>query len=160
MKVPEFITDVFKDPQQRGILIAGTLSILAVGLVPRVFSPGLVDAQQALKTQPQAENLLLLLSFVSAAVTILGGLVADFLRRRSVLVVSLALMAGAGVVSIFITEGVIYYAATFIAGARTRRVVAGRLQPHDEDLPGSRQGSERVRVQPRSRYGRPRIRGT
>jgi len=117
VKVPEFVTDVFKDPQQRGILIAGTLSILAVGLVPRVFSPGLVDAQQALKTQPQAENLLLLLSFGSAAVTILGGLVADFLRRRSVLVVSLALMIGGGVASIFITDGVVYYAATFIAVA-------------------------------------------
>jgi MFS family permease len=117
LKVPDFVTDVFKDPTQRGILIAGTLSILAVGLVPRVFSPGLVDAQQALKTQPQAENLLLLLTFVSAAVTILGGLVADFLRRRSVLVASLALMVGAAAVSVFITDGVIYYAATFIAVA-------------------------------------------
>jgi hypothetical protein len=51
LHVPQFVTDVFEDPGKRGVLIAGSLSILAVGLVPRVLSPGLPDAQQALKTQ-------------------------------------------------------------------------------------------------------------
>ncbi len=124
MKVPQFITDVVEDPEKKGILIAGTLSILAVGLVPRVLSPGFPDAQQALKTQPTAENLLLLLSFVTAVATILGGLVADFLRKRIVLLVSLAVMVGAAAVAMVIDDGVIFYAANFTAVAASGVVLA------------------------------------
>jgi MFS family permease len=124
VKAPQFLTDVFEDPQKRGVLIAGTLSILAVGLVPRVFSPGFPDAQQALKTQPSAENLLLLLSFVTAVATILGGLVADFLRKRIVLLASLAVMVGAAAVATVFDDGVIFYAANFTEVAASGVVLA------------------------------------
>jgi len=124
LHVPQFVTDVFADPEKRGILVAGSLSILAVGLVPRVLSPGLPDAQQALKTQPTAENLLLLLSFATAVATILGGLVTDFLRRRIVLTASLAVMIGAAVVNIVVTDGVVFYAAHITAVAASGVVLA------------------------------------
>ena len=45
IKLPTFIHEVIDDPRQRGILVAGTLAMLAVGLVPRVLSPGLPNAQ-------------------------------------------------------------------------------------------------------------------
>lgn len=124
LHVPQFVTEVFEDPENRGILVGGSLAILAVGLVPRVLSPGLPDAQQALKTQPTAENLLLLLSFATAVATILGGLVADFLRRRIVLVAGLAVMIGAAAASIIVSEGVIFYAANFTGVAASGVVLA------------------------------------
>jgi hypothetical protein len=40
------IRDIVRDPRQRGILIAGILSLFTVGLLPRVLEPGLPDAQE------------------------------------------------------------------------------------------------------------------
>ena len=65
IEIPAFIKDVIDDPRQRGILIAGVLSMFAVGLVPRILSPGLPDAQEQLRAEPEIRNLLLLASFLS-----------------------------------------------------------------------------------------------
>ena len=100
IKVPEFIHEVIDDPRQRGILIAGSLALFAVGLVPRVLSPGLPTAQEALRREPEIQNLFLLLAFASTATIILGGLVSDLFRHRALLVGGLAAMLGGAVVAI------------------------------------------------------------
>ena len=92
VKLPEFIHEVIDDPRQRGILMAGSLAMFAVGLTPRVLSPGLPTAQEALRSQPDLQNFFLLLAFAGTATIILGGLVSDVFRRRILLVGGLALM--------------------------------------------------------------------
>jgi len=124
IKLPEFIHEVFDDPRQRGILISGSLALFAVGLVPRVLSPGLPTAQEAIKTEPEIENLFLLLSFASTATIILGGLVSDLFRRRSLLVGSLAVMLGASIVSLLFPSGPAFYAANFASIAAAGVVLA------------------------------------
>ena len=112
LKVPDFIEDVIRDPQQRGILITGILALFAVGVVPRVLEPGLPTSQERLKTQPEIENLFYLLAFVSAATIILGGLVSDVFRRRSLFLGALAVQSGGALHNVFIDDGPTYYIAS------------------------------------------------
>ena len=58
LKLPEFIHEVIDDTQQPGIHIAGSLASFAVGLLPRVLSPGLPNPQEMLKAEPEVENLM------------------------------------------------------------------------------------------------------
>ena len=115
MRIPEFVHDVIDDPRQRGILVAGSLALFAVGLVPRVLSPGLPNSQELLKAQPEVENLFLLLSFLSTAAVMIGGLVSDLFRHRALMVGALSTMAVAGVLSIVVDDGPLYYATNFVA---------------------------------------------
>ena len=85
--------------------------MFAVGLVPRTLSPGLPNAQELLKAQPEIETVFLLLSFASAAAVILGGLVSDIFRRRELLAGSLAVMFAAAIIAILADDGFIFYAA-------------------------------------------------
>ena len=112
LKIPDFIQDVTRDPEQRGILIAGTIALFAVGLVPRVLEPGLPTSQEQLKARPEIENLFYLVAFVSAATIILGGLVSDIFRRRSLFLGALVVMAGAAAHNIFIDDGLTFYIAS------------------------------------------------
>ena len=114
IKLPEFIHEVIDDPRQRGILLAGSLALLAVGLVPRVLSPGLPTAQQALRTQPELQNLFVLLAFASTATILLGGLASDVLRRRALLVGGLAIMVVTSLVAVVVDSGPVFYAVNFI----------------------------------------------
>src|SRR4051794_27535225 len=113
--VPGFIREIVDDPRQRGILVSGSLALFAVGLVPRVLSPGLPDVQQRLHEQPTVGNLYLLISFGAAAAVLLGGMASDLVRRRELLVGALGVMAAGGFVCLFATSGPIYYAATLAA---------------------------------------------
>jgi DHA2 family multidrug resistance protein-like MFS transporter len=117
--VPGFVHEIVDDPRQRGILVSGSLVLFAVGLVPRVLSPGLPDVQQRLHEQPTVGNLYLLISFGAAAAVLLGGMASDLIRRRELLIGALTVMAASGLVCLFITSGPIYYVATFVG------VVAG-----------------------------------
>ncbi len=113
-RLPDFIHEVIDDPRQRGILLAGSAALLAVGLLPRVLSPGLPTAQDALRVQPELQNLFVLLAFASTAAILLGGLASDVLRRRSLLVGGLATMAASSVVALVVDSGAIFYAANFV----------------------------------------------
>ncbi len=113
--VPGFVREIVDDRRQRGILISGSLALFAVGLVPRVLSPGLPDVQQRLHEQPTVSNLYLLISFGSAAAVLLGGMASDLIRRRELLVAALAVMSVGGLVCLIVASGPIYYAATFLA---------------------------------------------
>jgi MFS family permease len=112
--LPAFIREVLDDPRQRGILIAGSLALFAVGLTPRTLSPGLPNAQEALRLQPELQNLFVLLAFASTATILLGGLASDVLRHRALLVGGLALMAGSCLLSVVFDSGAIFYAANFV----------------------------------------------
>ncbi len=124
LRLPNFVHEVIDDPRQRGILIAGCLALFAVGLVPRVLSPGLPDAQEALRQEAEVQNLLLLLSFVSAAVVIMGGLVSDLFRRRELLLGGLAVMLAGAILSIVVDDGPVFYAANFTSIAASGVVLA------------------------------------
>jgi hypothetical protein len=124
VKLPEFIHEVIDDPRQRGILVAGTLALFAVGLVPRVLSPGLPTAQEALRTQPELQNLLLLLAFASTATVLLGGLASDVLRQRWLLVGGLTVVAGSAVVAIIFDRGPAFYLTNFVGVAAAGLVLA------------------------------------
>lgn len=115
IEMPEFIKDVIDDPRQRGVLIAGVLSLFVVGLVPRVLSPGLPSSQEQLRSDPEIQNLLLLVSFASAAAVILGGLVSDLFRRRRLLIGSLLIVVVASLVSVLFPAGTIFYVSNFAA---------------------------------------------
>ncbi|MEA2026219.1 MAG: MFS transporter, partial [Chloroflexota bacterium] len=124
MKLPEFIHEVIDDPRQRGILIAGSLALFVVGLTPRVLSPGLPTAQDALRSQPDLQNLFLLIAFASTATFILGGLVSDIFRRRSLLIGGLAIMLGGSLVSVLVSSGPAFYASNIVAIAAAGVVLA------------------------------------
>ena len=124
IKLPTFIHEVIDDPRQRGILVAGTLAMLAVGLVPRVLSPGLPNAQEAIRTDPEVQNLFVLLAFASTATIILGGLVSDLLRRRWLLVGGLLVMAAASLLAAVAVREAVFYAANFVNVAASGLVLA------------------------------------
>jgi MFS family permease len=115
IKLPEFIHEVIDDPRQRGVLVAGSLALFAVGLVPRVLSPGLPTAQDALRSEPELQNLFLLLAFLSTAAIILGGLVSDIFRRRSLMLGGLTVMLVGSAISIVVSSGLVFYTANIAA---------------------------------------------
>jgi hypothetical protein len=117
LKLPPFIHDVIDDPRQRGILVAGSLAVFAVGLIPRVLYPGLPSAQAAVRAQPELQNLFLLLAFASTAAILVGGLVSDVFRRRALLVGGLAIIVVSCLVAAVVDRGPLFYAANFVGVA-------------------------------------------
>ena len=92
VELPEFIREVFDDVARRNVLIACSLAVFAVGLVPHLLSPGLPSAQEAIRQRPEIQNLFLLLAFTSTATILIGGLVSDIYRHRSLMVGGLGVM--------------------------------------------------------------------
>ena len=64
--IPTFLTDLDREPGALTTLIASCLALLAAGLAPRVFSPGLASIQSAVRERPEIEVLLMLASIVAA----------------------------------------------------------------------------------------------
>ncbi len=124
LKLPTFVREVIDDPYQRGILVAGTLAMVAVGLVPRVLSPGLPTAQEAIRLQPEIRNVFLLLAFASTATVIVGGLLSDVVRQRWLLVGGLAVMTVASLSAVLVADGPLFYAANFASIAASGVVLA------------------------------------
>lgn len=123
-ELPEFIHEVIDDPRQRGVLVAGALAMFAVGLVPRILSPGLPNAQEALRSQPDLQSLFLVLAFASTATIILGGLVSDLFRRRILLIGSLAIVVVASAINIVAPNGPLFYGLNIASVAATGVVLA------------------------------------
>jgi len=124
LRVPAFVHEVIDDPRQRGVLLASSLALFAVGVVPRLLNPGLPTVQERLRSEPEIQGLFLVLSFLSAAAVIGGGLVSDVSRRRGLVVASLAAMAAGTAVGFLIDDGPIYYVATFAAVVASGIVLA------------------------------------
>jgi MFS family permease len=117
MKLPVFIEDVVREPRARGVLVAGALALFAVGLVPRALSPGLPKAQEALKAQPEVENVFLLVSFVSAAAVLAAGALVDIVRRRGLILGALGVMGSGALVSLLVDDGPVFYLANMLSVA-------------------------------------------
>lgn len=124
LRAPAVAHDVLADRAQRGVLFASTLALLAVGLLPRILSPSLPNAQEQLRLESEIQNLSLLLSFAATAMVIAGGLVSDIFRRRSLLIGSLAVMLAGSLVSLSFDEGPVFYVANFAAVAASGVVLA------------------------------------
>jgi MFS family permease len=124
LRLPGFVHEVIDDPRQRGILVAASLSLFAVGVVPRLLNPGLPTVQERLRSEPDIQSLFLVLSFLSAAAFIVGGVVSDISRRRGLIVASLAVMAIGAVAGLVVDDGPVYYVATFAAVAASGIVLA------------------------------------
>jgi MFS family permease len=124
LRLPAFVHEVIDDPRQRGILLAASLALFAVGLVPRLLNPGLPTVQERLRAEPEVQDLFLLLSFLSAAAFIGGGLVSDVSRRRGLIAGSLAAMVVGQAVGLVFPAGPLSYAASFVAVGASGIVLA------------------------------------
>jgi MFS family permease len=109
------VHEVIDDPRQRGILVAASLSLFAVGVVPRLLNPGLPTVQERLRSEPDIQSLFLVLSFLSAGAVIVGGVVSDISRRRGLMLGSLLAMAVGTLIGLIVDDGPLYYAGTIVA---------------------------------------------
>ena len=113
VELPDFIREVFDDVARRNVLVACCLAVFAVGLVPHLLAPGLPSAQEAVRQRPEIQNLFLLLAFTSTATILIGGLVSDIYRHRSLMVGGLFLMMVGAALCIVIDFGPLFYVANF-----------------------------------------------
>ena len=95
-------------------LIASCLALLAAGLAPRVFSPGLASIQSAVRERPEIEGLLMLASIVAAGALLVGGVLGDADGRKRVMMIALGGLVATGVGGLFVTEGPFFLAGRFV----------------------------------------------
>lgn len=114
-RLPPFITDLWREPAARDALIAACFAILAFGLDPRALAPGMPTVQSALRDRPGLETLLLLVAVLGAGVLIVGGAVADIVRSRRLMLVALAGLLVAQLLTIVLPDGPLWYGARFLA---------------------------------------------
>lgn len=124
VELPDFIREVFDDVARRNVLVACCLAVFAVGLVPHLLAPGLPSAQEAVRQRPEIQNLFLLLAFTSTATILIGGLVSDIYRHRSLMVGGLFLMMVGAALCIVIDFGPLFYVANFASVAAAGVVLA------------------------------------
>jgi MFS family permease len=103
--LPTFLTDLGREPGAIQTLVAASLALLAAGLAPRIFSPGLASVQSAVRERPEIETLLLVASIVTAGMLLVGGVLGDADGRRRVMLVALGALAITGVGGLFFPDG-------------------------------------------------------
>jgi MFS family permease len=89
-----------------------------------VLSPGLPNAQEAIRVEPEIQNLFVFLALISTATIIVGGLISDVVRRRWLLLAGLAFMLAASLVAAISQREAVFYAANFVAVAASGLVLA------------------------------------
>ena len=112
--VPEVIRDLYRDPDDARTLLVAALSLAAAGLDPRVFSPGLVSVQEAVRARPEVEQLLLIAAVVGALVLLVGGVLGDTDGRRRIQIGALGLLVITGLSGLFITDGPLFLAGRLV----------------------------------------------
>jgi len=122
--VPAVMLEVVENRRQRDVLIAGSLAVLAAGLLPRTLSPSMPSMQALLRAQPEIASALVLGAFLSSANSIGGGVVGDLWRKPAALLVGLAILFGGEIASIIFSTGLIYYVAQFSAVVGAGLVIA------------------------------------
>ena len=95
-------------------LVAAALALVAAGLAPRVFSPGLASIQSAVRERPEIEALLLLASIVTAGMLLVGGVLGDADGRRRIMLVALGGLVVTGIGGLFVADGPLFLAGRFV----------------------------------------------
>jgi CRISPR-associated Cas5-like protein len=103
--IPGFLRDLDREPGAVRTLGIASLALLAAGLNPRVFSPGLGSVQAALRENSEAELLLLLATVVGGGLLLIGGVLGDADGRRRLMTAALATMLVTAVIGLFVTAG-------------------------------------------------------
>ena len=112
--IPTFLTDLDREPGALTTLIASSLALLAAGLAPRVFSPGLASIQSAVRERPEIEALLLLASIVAAGALLVGGVLGDADGRKRVMMLALGGLVATGLGGLFLADGPLFLAGRFV----------------------------------------------
>ena len=112
--LPTFLTDLAREPGAVQTLVASSLALLAAGLAPRIFSPGLASVQSAVRERPEIETLLLVASIVTAGMLLVGGVLGDADGRRRVMLVALGALIVTGVGGLFFADGPLFVAGRFL----------------------------------------------
>jgi MFS family permease len=115
--MPDVVTDLYRDPAAARKLAVATLALLAAGLDPRVFYPGLMAVQGALRTRPEIEQMLLLGGVLSAFALLVGGVLGDTDGRRRIQIGALGTLVVTGVLGLLFQDGPVFLAAQFIGAA-------------------------------------------
>jgi MFS family permease len=111
---PTFLTDLAREPGAVATLVAACLALLAAGLAPRIFSPGLASVQSAVRERPEIEVLLMAASVITAGALLVGGVLGDADGRRRTMLIGLAAMAVTGLGGLFFDDGPLFVVGRFI----------------------------------------------
>jgi len=106
--IPTFLTDLDREPGAVQTLIAAALALLAAGLAPRIFSPGLASVQSAVRERPEIEMVLMIASVLTAGMLLLGGVLGDADGRRRIMLIALGGMVATGIGGLFFTDGPLF----------------------------------------------------
>ncbi len=112
--LPTFLTDLDREPGAVQTLVAASLALLASGLAPRIFSPGLASVQSAVRERPEIEVLLLAASIVTAGMLLVGGVLGDADGRRRVMLVALGGLVVTGLGGLFFADGPLFLLGRFV----------------------------------------------
>ena len=112
--IPTFLTDLDREPGALTTLIASSLALLAAGLAPRVFSPGLASIQSAVRERPEIEALLMLASIVAAGALLVGGVLGDADGRKRVMMLALGGLVATGLGGLFLSDGPVFVLGRFV----------------------------------------------
>ena len=106
--IPGFLRDLDREPGAVRTLGIASLSLVAAGLNPRVFSPGLSSVQAAVRENSQAEALLLIATSIGGGLLLIGGVLGDADGRRRLLLGALGTMLVSAVIGLFVTDGPVF----------------------------------------------------
>jgi MFS family permease len=105
------------------VLLAAAISLGAAGLNPVVFEPGFPSVQAAIRARPEVETFLIVATLLSAGLLFVGGILGDADGRRGILLGSLAVLVGAGLLSVFVPSGPLFLFGRFVGAAASNAVL-------------------------------------
>ena len=141
--LPTFLTDLDREPGAVQTLVAASLALLAAGLAPRIFSPGLASVQSAVRERPEIEALLLVASIVTAGMLLVGGVLGDADGRRRIMLVALGGLIVTGIGGLFFADGPLFVVGRFVDVGRREHRPAGRPGRCGDHVRGRRTGPRR-----------------
>lgn len=115
--MPAVIRDLYRDPRDLRTLGVAALALVAAGLDPRVYNPGLTSVQNAVRARPELEQVLLFAALVGAVLLLVGGIVGDTDGRRRILTGALAALVVTGLTGIVVTGGPLFTVHRFVGVA-------------------------------------------
>jgi len=119
----DLVFDLTADPVAFRTLVVSSVSLVAAGLNPQVYAPGLATVQAAVRARPEVETLLLIGLIVSAGLLFVGGVLGDTVGRRSILTGALAVLAAAALSGLLFSGNPIFAASRFVGGAAASLVL-------------------------------------